>query len=477
MKKLIGLVLAILLLLCPMAAFAEETPSVEPTSTPTVAPTSMPTPEAGLGSVMVDTEHIYTGMQRSYANGYSPTVAGGKVLVVLPLLAQNVSGPLTVTLGLGDPAGAPFVYRNYEKQFEKRSYAFDNETVDCYLVSFSLPLARGRVNSNYPVTLTVAGKAEDGSAVSAAFTVYVAITDGKNPNAPTPTPRPEPTVESQPKPKLMVEGYSLDRPYLEAGCSATLTIMVKNTSASEKVRNVKLSLSEDSGEILPSGTGAGYCKEIAKDGTFTWSVTLNATTGAQSKPHTASIAMEYEDAEGMALSALDRLIIEVRQSVRLEYEEPALPTRLTQGDTPTFSMNLMNMGRSALHNVLLTFDIPGLSNGGSVLVGTIAPGEAKAGTTNFMVAKNASGDVAGTLKLSYEDEYGQRYEKMLSLSTTIEKKVVPTTPADTVKAATKATFPWWIVYVCGAICLAVSCILILQWLKRRRERQRDEMRL
>jgi hypothetical protein len=477
MRKIIGLILALLLIFCPAAALAEETPTALQSATPSAEPSATPAPQAESGSVSVDASHIYTGMKRSYADGYAPTASGGKALVVLPLLAQNVSGPLTVTVGLGDPTSAPFVYRNYEKQFSKKAFTFADGAVDCYLVSFSLPLVRKRVDGNYPVTLAIAGQAADGNAVSATFTLYVAITDGKDPNAPTPTPKPEQTAEPQPKPKLMVESYSLDKPYLEAGGSATLTVTVRNTSAAQLVKNVKLSFTEESGEILPAGTGAGYYKEIAKNGTVTWTVQLNATTGAQSKPHIAAIAMEYEDGEGTALNASDRAVIEVRQSVRLEYEEPSLPTRLTQGDTPTFSINLMNMGKSALNNVLLTFDIPGLSNGGSVLVGTIAPGEAKTGTTNFQIAKAALGSIAGTFTLSYEDEYGEHYKKELPLATTIEKKTETAAPADSQKAAVKALIPWWVPVACGVLCLIALCVFVPWWLKRRRERQRDEIRL
>ena len=43
------------------------------------------------------------------------------------------------------------------------------------------------------------------------------------------------------RPRLMVESYSLDRDYLEAGKSAVLTVTVKNTSTTQKVKNIKLS--------------------------------------------------------------------------------------------------------------------------------------------------------------------------------------------------------------------------------------------
>jgi hypothetical protein len=84
----------------------------------------------------IDSRHLYEGMEKSYAEGYLPAVSGGKAAVVLPLLSDKVTGLLTVSVNLGDPALSPFVYKNYEKQFDKKSYTFGNETVECYPFNF-----------------------------------------------------------------------------------------------------------------------------------------------------------------------------------------------------------------------------------------------------------------------------------------------------------------------------------------------------
>jgi hypothetical protein len=185
--------------------------------------------------------------------------------------------------------------------------------------------------------------------------------------------------------------------------------------------------------------------------------------------------MEYEDSGGQAISASDRIILPVRQPVRLEYEEPALPPRVTQGDTVPFSMNLMNLGKSAIYNALLKFEIPGLASGGSVLVGTIPPGQSQTGTTNFRVDAEGQGPVAGKLVLSYEDEYGEFYEKEIALSTTIEQKIAPAEPAgDDTPASSRR---WLINAVAGAAVLALAAFFLMRWLKEKKAREEDEMRL
>lgn len=292
---------------------------------------------------------------------------------------------------------------------------------------------------------------------------------------PAAEPGPAQAVSSQPK--LMVEKYVLDRDYIEAGESATVKVTIRNTSSSQDVNNIKISYWEESAEILPAGTGAIYYKQIAKNSSCSWNFKVTATTTAQSKPHPATITMEYEDSSGNAISASDRIILQVRQAVRLSYEEPSLPARVTQGDRPSFSMTLMNLGKSTIYNALLKFEIPGLS-GGSLLIGTIPPGETQTGTTNLRVESEPLGPVTGTLLLSYEDEYGEHYEEKIPLSTIIEEKKEVSVPKETDTAKTASKFPGWIIWAAaGTLLFALICYFVSNWLKQKKQREEDEMRL
>jgi hypothetical protein len=126
-------------------------------------------------------------------------------------------------------------------------------------------------------------------------------------------------------------------------------------------------------------------------------------------------------------------------------------------------MTLMNMGKSTINNALLTFDIPGLSNGGSVLAGNITPGESKAASTNFRVDSGTLGEVSGTLSITYDDAYGEAHKIELPLKTVIEKKVVPVFGMQEEK---EKPYPLWIPYTA---CAALVLLLILQriWLMRK----------
>ncbi len=184
---------------------------------------------------------------------------------------------------------------------------------------------------------------------------------------------------------------------------------------------------------------------------------------ATAQLHTVEITVQYTYGGGRTVNSSVKYTVDVRQPVFLAYTEAMLPVRVTHGDVPSFSMTLMNMGKSTISNALLTFNVPGLSNGGSVLAGTIAPGESKVASTNFRVDSGTLGEVSGTLTISYEDAYGEAHETELPLKTVIEKRVVQVYK-EQVSEKDEKKAPLWIPYTaCGVLAL----MLILQriWLR------------
>lgn len=279
------------------------------------------------------------------------------------------------------------------------------------------------------------------------------------------------------QPKLMVYTYSLDTEYLSAGSTGTLSVSVYNTNDTRQIRNLKMSFSVEDNEIVPVEIGTKYLKRIKANGWYEWKFDIMALETAKSGVHPATVIMEYEDSDGNAYTATDTLIITVRQSVMLSYDEPALDARLTQGDTPTFSMNLMNTGKSTIYNALLTFDIPGISNGGSVLVGTIEAGESKTGTTNFRVDLDTLGKVEGKVTLTYEDDFGKNYTKELPLSTTVEEKVIAQAPVETQEESKLEPKQIAMIAAASVVVLLVLIFLIIRAVRKKREQEEDEKRL
>ncbi len=79
---------------------------------------------------------------------------------------------------------------------------------------------------------------------------------------------------------------------------STLKVTIKNQSKDKKIENIKLSASEESGEIIISGTGTQYVQSVKAGGTYTWNLEITATKAAQAGIHKIAIASEYEDEYG-----------------------------------------------------------------------------------------------------------------------------------------------------------------------------------
>jgi len=374
MKTFLTVILALCLLL-PGWAYAQESLTEE-----TAAPLQTPMPAEGTSEELftIDHDHIYPKMDKSYAQGYIPTVEQGVAALVLPLCAAEtlVEDQLTATLDLGESSTSPFVFGNYSKSVALQSHDTQDGTGECYLVYFEIPLEKQHTMGRYPVRVLVTGTTLTGITKTQEFVIYVTVSTGTDPHA---TPEPQPVIQQKTpsQPKLMVRDYWLDADPVQAGTAAQLTVTVRNTSTTRNVRNIKLTVSDPQMEVIPAGTGAQHFDTLKKGETLEWTVTLSVVPDAAPQPHALTLRMEYEDADSTPFSTEDTLIIPVLQPIRLEYESPSFPERVRQGDTATLTVPLMNLGKNTIYNVLVKAEVPGMQSGGSVLVGTLEMGKAR----------------------------------------------------------------------------------------------------
>ena len=287
-------------------------------------------------------------------------------------------------------------------------------------------------------------------------------------------PEPETTMNSS-QPRLMVSAYKLTSESVTPAENTTIEITFKNYSNSKAVYNIKLSLLEESGEIKPVGTGTQFVNKIGAGGSYTWKVELNASKTAQIGEHRLSAAAEYEDEYYSAFSSSDTLLVNVMQSVVLDYSGIELPKKVTQDSTVTAEINLMNTGKSPLRNAKVNFDIDGLDSGSVLFIGEIPAGESKGGSANLRVSKDKLGDVSGTATLSYEDEFGNEYSKEINISTKIEEKVETENKEETKK---EQKYPlWWAFLLTGAAVGGIVGFIIPTAINATKKRKEDELRL
>ncbi len=289
----------------------------------------------------------------------------------------------------------------------------------------------------------------------------------------------EPVIEMQEdssQPRLMVTSYKLDDNFISPNGTKTITVTLKNMHPSKSVKNIKLSLSEDSDEIRPTGMGTKYVSSIGADSYFSWAVEITAVNIAAIGEHKLNFTAEYEDKNGSGYSSSDILRVEVRQPARLEYDGAKLPVKVVQDDTVTLNIKLMNTGKAPLYNCKADFHIDGLDAGGSAYVGEIQPQESNTASANLRVSDTKLGKVEGKITITYEDSFGETYTLTHDVSTKIEKKVIKAAKAEDEKEQ-KLNPLWWLfiligLAVGGGLGFGIPCAI-----RSRKERLRDEERL
>ena len=431
MKKIFSLIMCLMICLAPLTtAFAEETPS-QP-------------------RVMV-TDYKTDGELK----------AGGtaKITVELTNLSKTVDVrnlKLTFSDSSGDivPVGVASGY--FEKLYARWETEWDIE----------VKISDSAKDGNHPVTITIEYESEAGSGSSSDVINLNVI--GKKEVETTTAP------QDTSQPRLMVTGYTVENGSIIPGESRKVNITIKNTSPTKSVSNIKLSLADESGELKTDGMGTAYVKSIAANATYVWTVGLTAVHTAKTGEHPLTLSMEYEDSNHSGYSASDTIRVNIKQSVMLKYDSARLPSKSIQGETVTVSINLMNTGKSTIHNAMIDIDVKGLDSGGTVLVGEILQSESKTGSVNLRVSNEILGKVEGTITISYEDDFGEIYTETVDVSTVIEEKVII---ADVEEEEEKKNPLWWLFMLIGAIIGGALGFGIPYAIRSNKQRKEDEKRL
>ena len=435
----------------------------------------------------LDNNNVYKGMSTAYKKGYMPAISKNKVTIYLPLLPLgDITGKkITVTPDFGDAAASPFVFSNVQKTVTLAEHTLTNGRKSlAYLVVFDLSLLSSRVNGRYPLTFNVKYATPEGQKEQS-FTIYVTVKDGTDPNAKEPEPKAEAPEKPSSQPKLIISEYQSRPAPALAGSEFQLHATLRNTSSAQSVKNITLTLKAQGDDIIPSESDSTqYIASISKDSSSELTFSLRVRADAKPQVQKLTLDIEYEDNKATALTSSAEMLIEIKQPLRLEVDKPNIPAQLNAGDTIPISLGVFNMGRGPLSNVLLELEAPGLIPQGTVFLGSLEAGDGKTAEftvfvgTKDMTGAEASvstadaekyGPVEGKIKITYEDEFGEKFEKEVELRSQINPPFIPeTTP--TVEAQEKSTVSEWWISVLIAAALILLGFAIMYALRRRRQR-------
>lgn len=435
--------------------------------------------DSGFGvTLQIDGKNAYDGMSKAYQSGYVPTVSGSTAVLVLPLKADGAlkNNQLTASLELGDAASSPFVYKNYYKTFslEEKAVNGSKKTEEIYYIRFDLSLSADRYNGVYPVIVSVNAQDTSGNPVSQSFTLYVTITNGKDPDAEEDAPEQEPAPSSEPV--VLVTGSALTPSEVLAGEAFTASVTLHNTSEEKAVRNMVVTVNcdstdftllNDSDTIYISKLGAGESTTVELE----YQVGLNTPEGQ----YRLNLSMTYDNSDAVTLSSSGSVSIPVKQSCRVELNMPAVADSVNAGDTLPLSFQVLNLGRSKIYNVRCDVSGYGLFPTGTAFIGDMEPGtEGEALLNLFIGSKSLSdgytgteqyGKTTGTVTLTYETADGTEYTEEAVFTTNIEKlEIVSNQEEEPEKSASQ----WWIsVAICaGILILAGGVVLLRRWMKK-----------
>lgn len=225
-------------------------------------------------------------------------------------------------------------------------------------------------------------------------------------------------------PRVMVSDYSVGGKEVVAGEDFTLTITLKNTAA-KAVKNVKLSITTENGELLPAkGAGTAYVEQIDADSEESFTFKMTAANGLEEKAYKLSVKTEYESTGGWEYTVDDTIFIPISLGQRLSVTDIFLPEAYVElGDTVEVSAVVNNLGEGMLYNVSAQIKGDNLQEL-ETYVGNIESG--KSGTVDALtkaIVVTQGNHAKNKIIISYEDKEGNAFEKEMDIEVSVAEPI------------------------------------------------------
>lgn len=244
---------------------------------------------------------------------------------------------------------------------------------------FKFKTKKDVVNGYYPLTFKVRYLNNGQNIINTEpvednITIYVQIKYGKEATeSPSPTPAPEATPK--PQAKVILKSYSMDPQEVVGGENFSLKLVLQNTSSKQTVRNMKFSLSESKGQVLPaSGSSSFYVDKISSGEDYEIVLDMQARPDAGlENAVTMSLSMEYDDPN--PVTATETFTLPIHQVIKLKIDEPYVPSDVYVDEQFDISLGFYNVGKATMYNTMVTLESDTMrTEEGTYFVGTMAPG-------------------------------------------------------------------------------------------------------
>lgn len=399
----------------------------------------------------LDRDWAIAGMNdRSWSQGYQPAVSGDTMTLCLPIRSEYTDERIRATLVMADESVTPLRTQDASASFQASK--------GVYPVKLAIKLHSERVNGDYAAVVRIEGAAKANEGLRAEIPLVIRIRDGRDSGEAL---RPELTdVNCE----------------LRVGERATLTATLTNPSRYAQMTGIQLVVSDESGEILPSGTDKLSLPDLMPGESCRIEYPLTVLPLAKVSLHLLKHSLSYS-LLGQNCAWEETFSLPVTQEIRLELGGVQLASSVIQGESAGLTLPLMNMGRGKLRNVLVKLSMEGIAGEQSVLVGDIEPGGTQTAKLTFAVSKELLGEQAGQLTVQCEDEWGNGASRQLPVSLTVEA-AAPVSMIAPDSGEAKAALPGWVLPALGGACALLALMLVIQGLLLRGKiRRLEEARL
>lgn len=397
----------------------------------------------------IDEGRVLQGMNRSWMQGYEPTIAHNRLTLVLPILSEQAYGAIQTELIMADEALSPF-------KPQAMSVKTQRSDGGVYAVRLPLELYADRRNGDYSCTIRISGKTRAGEALSMDMPYTIRIRDG------------QPSREVL---RMQISDVLTD---LKVGEDGSVTATLTNPCKTVPFEQPVLRISDSSGDILPRSADVLYLDDLRPGESRAVTFPVTVKPSAAVSHHILQFDLSWLSL-GQTVTQTESYTVPVTQEMRLEQGGLKMADSVIAGDSLTITLPLMNMGKADLVNVLATVSLPGITEKQSVLVGTITPGETRQAQIVIAPGKHISGDFSGTLDVEATDHDGNPTSFTLPIRLSVEP------PPAAVKAdapAEKKEEPPYLVYILGGVCALLLIICMVQGaVLRRKIRRLEEERL
>lgn len=343
----------------------------------------------------IDQHSTIDGMNRSWYQGYAPSISYHKMTLCLPIRAESCVGDITVSLALDDPN--VFVLSGELKDVTV------SPKNGIYPVKLVLPLEQYRRNGDYPATITIRGSDGNGKEIVETMPYVIRIRDGYGSHETM-----EPVISD-------VVGN------LDVGTDGSLSLTISNPTTTQSIMDGEITVTDSTGDILMSGSNRFSVLEILPGNSETLTIPMTVKGNASISQHTLEVKLSYS-CLGKSAEWTESFTVPVTQTIRLEQGGVQLPTAIA-GELGNMTLPLMNMGKGELRNVLVKLEMDGVLDAQSVLVGTMAAGETKQAKLTFTPKLNSVGTHSGTVIITCEDAYGNTFSQTLDVTLTVDEPI------------------------------------------------------